>query len=139
MPYNMSFESWAYAHRTNLIDIYKTFIQGTHAHVDYRTFLKYAYRVSDKDCKWAREPWYSESDSEDYDYEYSRLVRTSVSLSSSVESEQPSTGINEVEEVKEVEIERPIEKTDNDGFVTINSKSKRNKSKRNKKKESITI
>ena len=130
----MSFESWAYAHRTNLIDIYKTFIQGTHAHVDYRTFLKYAYRVSDKDYKWAREPWYSESDSEDYDYEYSRLVRTSVSLSSSVESEQPSTEINEVEEVKEVEIERPIEKTDNDGFITINSKSKRNK-----KKESITI
>ena len=132
----MSFESWAYAHRTNLIDIYKTFIQGTQAHVDYRTFLKYAYRVSDKDYKWAREPWYSESDSEDYDYEYSRLVRTTVSLSSSVESEQPSTEINEVEEVKEVEIERPIEKTDNDGFVTINSKSK---SKRNKKKESITI
>jgi len=138
MPYNMSFESWAYAHRTNLIDIYKTFIQGTHAHVDYRTFLKYAYRVSDKDCKWAREPWYSESDSEDYDYEYSRLVRTSVSLSSSVESEQPST---EIKEVEEVEIERPIEKTDNNGFVTINNKSKRNKSKRNKnkKKESITI
>jgi len=134
----MSFESWAYAHRTNLIDIYKTFIQGTHAHVDYRTFLKYAYRVSDKDCKWAREPWYSESDSEDYDYEYSRLVRTSVSLSSSVESEQPST---EIKEVEEVEIERPIEKTDNNGFVTINNKSKRNKSKRNKnkKKESITI
>jgi len=130
MPYNMSFESWAYAHRTNLIDIYKTFIQGTHAHVDYRTFLKYAYRVSDKDCKWAREPWYSESDSEDYDYEYSRLVRTSVSLSSSVESEQPSTEINEVE------IERPIEKTNNDGFITKNNKSKRNK---NKKKESITI
>ena len=138
MPYNMSFESWAYAHRTNLIDIYKTFIQGTHAHVDYRTFLKYAYRVSDKDCKWAREPWYSESDSEDYDYEYSRLVRTSVSLSSSVESEQPST---EIKEVEEVENERPIEKTDNNGFVTINNKSKRNKSKRNKnkKKESITI
>ena len=134
----MSFESWAYAHRTNLIDIYKTFIQGTHAHVDYRTFLKYAYRVSDKDYKWAREPWYSESDSEDYDYEYSRLVRTSVSLSSSVESEQPST---EIKEVEEVEIERPIEKTDNNGFVTINNKSKRNKSKRNKnkKKESITI
>ena len=113
----MSFESWAYAHRKNLIHIYKTFINKTLADVDYRTFLKYAYGVSDKDYKLTEDPWYSESDSEDYDYEYSRIVRTSTSLSSSIESEQPSE-----------EIERPIEKKDNDGFIT-----------KKKKKESIII
>lgn len=125
---SISFESWAYAHKKNLIHVYKTFISGTQADVDYRTFLKYAYRVSDKSYKWTGNPWYSESDSEDYDYEYSRLVRTSTSLSSSIESEQPSTEINEVE------IERPIEKTDNNDFTT-----KKSKKKKKKKKESIII
>ena len=66
---DMSFSVWTYSHRKSLRLIYQQFFRGTYAEVNYKTFLKFAYRNSDKNCKWARYPWCSSSD-EDSQYEY---------------------------------------------------------------------
>ena len=59
---DMSFGTWTYSHRKSLRLIYQQFFRGTYAEVNYKTFLKFAYRNSDKSYELSRYPWYSSSD-----------------------------------------------------------------------------
>ena len=64
---DLSFDMWSYCHRKDLANLYDM-ITGTHCDVSYETFIRFAYRFSDKHYRYTQ--YLSSSEDEFYDYYY---------------------------------------------------------------------
>ena len=114
---DMSFNTWAYSHRKSLRLIFQQFFRGTYAEVNYKTFLKFAYRNSDKNCKWARYPWCSSSD-EDSEYEYD-YYQEQIYQSNLQEQELKKQELEEEEEEKRKREEKEKEEYLNERYEEL--------------------